>query len=478
MALNLDGFYTPEQSFDGLSRIGDKMERRAVLQQRMDEQRVGRRAAAGKFLQDWLDPKQHLTGTNYDPQIISGFNTLLQEGAELARQGADINTMMMALGPKVDNLSQYSSTAKLINQRLKDQLSKIKPNSGYDIPKLEEVSRKMAFYNQDGTFKDIETVDPNVDYVSEAVKFYPDQVTTDAGFDEFVKNSQKFSNTKDITQYDRAGGMNRKRVKITAPNWLTPDVDEKGVTVGMVPRFQIALEDGKPLEHTFEGEGGKVTKAPVRLLDEREFKSLLSNNPGTADFIRGQVKKANPDIDLNSPQANMLARAIAYDELKRRMPGSIEDVEVNDKPSAAQIRVNLGLGSGSKGSGSGSGGEININDVYGTIDELVTQKKNEGKPYLQVNLLPADAQAVIVDFANKVTKEDLTQADLKIKKSDDGKVGIFRADDGQLISFLSKTGTNLKVQPSVKEKRKVLEEDKKEKTEQPKPKPSSGIKWK
>lgn len=459
MALDLGGFYTPEEQFEGLNKITNRLDKNNLLAQKRAEEKRSQLSSASKFLTDYLDPKDSLTGTNYDPQIVAGFNELLQEGASLAREGADINTLLMALGPKVNKLNQYSTKAKLLNQHLKDQLSKIPKNSGYDISALEREAKKSAFYNEDGTFKDINDVDIDRDWVTETVKNKPDLVTTDAGFDEFVKNSQKFVNTEDVTRYTPIGGMSRKKVKITSPNWLQSDLDEKGVFTGLVPKYEIAMDAGNPVMANFETDGEEKL-APVRMFDKKEFDSLMGSRPDIADYVRGQVKKYNPKIDLNSPQAEMLARSFVYDELNRRKAGGVEEMEVIDKPSAQQIKINLGYSPYSRGGGGSSSGEVNINDTYNIIDAEATKKKDEGKAYLQVNLLPLDAQKLVVDFASSVTGEDLTQADIKVIKDNNNKLGVYRADDNSFIGFLTPTGTNLKTQPGIKEKREVLKKEK------------------
>jgi hypothetical protein len=467
--LDISGFVTPEQNFGGLYKAADRMEQNAyrdeqmrLRKQQIAESEKGKRAANAKFLMGYLDPKDHLSGSPYDPEIVKGFSELLAEGAALANEGVDANMLMMALAPKVNKLSEYATKAKLINLRLKDQFSKIQSIKGYDLSKLEAEARKVAFYDNEGKLKDLSTVDPNIDYLTETIKLYPDRVTTDAGFDDFVKGSPKYSNTKDITSYTPTGGMSRKKVNITSPNWMMPDTDARGATTGIVPKYQVALEDGQPLMHDFVDKDGKVTKAAVRLMDETEFDSMMAGNPGMADWVRGQVKKsAGGDIDLNSPQAKNLARAIVYDELKRRNPGSIQDVEIQNRPSAPEIR-NYITGSyyAPRKSSGGSGGgnsELEINDVYSIIDEMATKKKSERRPYLQVNLLPAEAQSVVIDFARKLKGDnEISQEDIKIIKDNDGKIGIYDAGDNKLIGYLNATGTNLKVQPSVKEKREVI----------------------
>lgn len=110
--------------------------------------------------------------------------------------------------------------------------------------------------------------------------------------------------------------------------------------------------------------------------------------------------------------------------------------------------------------GRAGGGPLTINDVYDKINILATSSKNEGKAYLQANLLPADAQQVLIDYAKKVTgNNELGNDDVKIIKDEDGKIGVFHAKGSranQLIGYLNSTNVNLKSQPSVKEKREVI----------------------
>lgn len=442
----LNRYVTPEQDFGGLYNLSDKIEKRRFREEQLAEREGARSAATGKFLADYLDPKDFLTGTYYDPQIVQGLNDLLVEGAELSRKGADPNMLMMALAPKVNRLSQYSTKAKLLNENLKKQLGYFKPQMGYDIPKLEQEARRTAFFGADGKLKDIDTVDPETDWVSETIKVSPEKVTTDVGIDEFVKNSPKFVNTKDVTRYTPKGGMERSKVKITSPNWLIPDTDDKGAMTELVPRYQIAIDGGNPVMHEFTNEKGQKVQAPVRVLDEGDFKSIMSSNPGIADWVRGQVRLANPDIDLNSPQATNAARAILYDELKRRRPGGIEDVEITKPPQVRNV-TNINM--------PGSGSEIN--DAYSRIRGKVTEITQFGEPTTPIELLNVDDQNLVDELVNKGKSQDnrIPKEELHLQDMN-GQIVVRQGRNGEVLGRLPRVGTNLKAQPGIKEKRTVI----------------------
>lgn len=151
-----------------------------------------------------------------------------------------------------------------------------------------------------------------------------------------------------------------------------------------------------------------------------------------------------------SPERLAAAEAIAAAEQfvgKETMKSKIDyERRQEDK------RINIALNQG------GGGSQENVYDIYKVIDDQATVSKTAGKPYLQVNLLPVDAQQVVIDFARKLTgNNELSQKNIKIIKSDTGDIGVYRASNNQLIGYLPRVGTNLKAQPGVKEKRTVIQ---------------------
>jgi hypothetical protein len=472
MALNLEGYSTPEKSYGQLYNLGEANERREYRREQLQQREEGRKAATGTFLSNYLDKKDFLTGTNYDPEIVRRLDEMMVQGAELATKGATTPEIMMALGPKVSEVGEYSTKAKLVNQNLEKQLEYIKATKGYDPIKLREEARKMAFYGEDGKLKDISTVDPSQDFVMETIRMFPDRVTNDAALDEFVKNSPKYVDTKDITTYAPTGKMNKKKMKVTAPDWLTIDNGD------LVPEFEVATDNGSPIMHDFVGEDGKVTKAPVRMIKDDRFTSIMRSNPGVADYVRGQVKAQLGDGDMNSPQAKNLAKAILYDELKKRKGGGMEEVVVENKPSAPEIRMAFTGSPYAPRSSSSSGGDASsiINDIHGRLSNKVSSNFNNGGRGTSYNSLSNDEQEVVkkaVENAGYTVQERgknifLTQDGDKIRihKTTDGKTIV---NEASRISELPFIGTNISKQANVKGKVATVAEGNN------KPKPQSGM---
>lgn len=361
MALNanefiLQGFSGGQDPAAGLSHFAGQLWNRNIQNQRLELARQQRKSQAGNFLQNYLDPKDYLTGTAYDPVINTGLQHALEQGAALAEQGANIPELITSLSPMMRQLTDYSTKARTINKQADDVIKTMKESGmmGYDYSRLKDQALRSAFHNfdpktgQDIGLRNIDEIDPSTNWVMKTLQEHPEQVTTAEGLDQYVKAYPQVKNSTDATTYTPTGTMTRNKVNMVGQGYLVPEVDNNGVVTGLVPSYEHATDQGQPIQHEFVDANGQRVKAPVRLLDEGYFNEAVSHK-GVGDWLRGQVRqhlkeysdKTGKPIDLNSVQAHQVARSILYDELKRRSPGSIQFQDVIDKPSAAQIQVRV-----------------------------------------------------------------------------------------------------------------------------------------
>lgn len=346
--LDLSGFNVPEQKFGGLYQAANTLERRRERDDELSQQKQGKQAATSKFLTDYLDPKDHLTGTNYDPQIVSGFQDVLQKAQELVSKGANTSDILMAIGPSVSKLNQYSTTAKAINQRIKDQVGRLKQYPGYNLEALQSQALKNAFYGPDGKLKDISTVDPNEDWIMETVKSNPELVTTSKSLDDFVTKTPMSDYSRNV-QTAYAGRTKNVKYEAKHPFWEDLQKDSKGniltdasgnpMGLGVIGADMVD-DNGKPIVNP-------DTKKPFQVMDKGAFNAVMSHNPDVADYIRGQVNQHFRDAGAkqvpaeNSPQWDMMARHILHDELQTRSRSSFRTIE-QQKETAPAIKVELG----------------------------------------------------------------------------------------------------------------------------------------
>lgn len=357
MALSAGEFVLPGFGGDpgqALGNVANKLYMRNYQQQRLSLQAEGKRQQSGQFLERFLDPKQYLSGTAYDPMIVSSINEALQKGAEMAEQGADIPTMLMGLGSYTSKINDYSNKAKLISKQIDNSIEELRKTGvkGFDYRGIKTGAQRLAFHNIDektgndlGLQQDISAVDPNRDYVSEMIDKHPDKITNPTDLDAFAKEAPQVDTSIDkYTANSKNFRREHSKIGFKGQNYLVPEYNDKGEYTESVPKYEHATDGGAPIEHTFTDANGKETNAPVRLLDNQVFNDMVKRK-GVGDYIRGQVMKhlreyQSPDgkpIGLDSPQANLVARAIAYDELKSRVSGGVKQVEDQGRPTIFEM---------------------------------------------------------------------------------------------------------------------------------------------
>lgn len=333
--------------FRAFDVAAEGLERNRVRSEQLAEKANARKAASASFVKNYLDPKDYLTGTNYDPEIVSRINKALQTGADLAAKGADTASIMMALGPQVNQLGEYSTKAKLINQQIKSGVEKLKPYGGYNLAALQQEALKGAFQNPDGTMRDISTVDPNTDWISQTIQNNPEAVTTGAGLDDFVKKTPTATYSRTATTSHQGTTKNTQYDAVT-PFWMDLERDDQGNVVADASGNPVGLDvvsssiigdDGKPILDP-------TTNKPFRAMDKRNFDAVMKHNPDIADFVRGQVNRSFREAGAKdipkegSPQWDMRARSLLYDELKTRDKSSFK-VKDQERQNAQAVKIEI-----------------------------------------------------------------------------------------------------------------------------------------
>lgn len=414
-------------------------------------QKQGNLSDTQKWIDDNFDPNKNLSGNPFaDPTYNKSMADINAKAYQLASQGTDVATIKFLLGPDADKLHTYSTKAKAINENLGKQLEGVPNSSGYNKDQLRKLALRKAMLDEKGEIRS--DIDEKGDYLGQVLSESPLEVTTNEGIQNFVKDSMVNAKPTvvETKTYNSKGGYEKKKLKITAPDWLVLDTDEKGNnTRDLVPKYEIATDDGEPINHTWDTKSGEVT-APVRLVDKKVFDMVLKSSPSYSDNLRGRVMQAisgmtdenEEPLSLNSPQAQNVARAFVYDDLKALSKGGVEDI-VETKPTQVKNVTNVRVNNAKS--------DVPVIDVYTTIKEkadankdryaMVNNQKITG--LLQANVLDDNEQAVVLEKAKKASGlPDIAVDDIYIRSLPDG-VWIYRTEDNKPLTKLTQTGTNV-----------------------------------
>ena len=398
---------------------------------------------------DYADPKEFLTGSPYDPVITNGINNILAKGSQLISQNKGLTSDMLytALAPEVNKLSAASQNLKVIERQRKEAEDKIKTIRGIDQDKFNRAFKENAYYDTDEKgnkiLRDLYTVDPSKDYADYTLK--NSEVFNNEGFDQFAKESKTYTDVGRRKIIDPRGGYKMFKTELTAPSHLISEKDKEGNHIGFVPKYEIATDEGSDLLHQFQTEQGQPISAPIRLLDKKIFNDLPVSSKA---YVRQEANKYAKlhNVPLNSVQAENFARAIAYDELNAdsKKWGAEKTIEEQKAP---QIKI-FAPRQGNSGSGES---ELGLRDVYREIKDQFDKVKD---PYgIPLTILSGTAQKILKQYA--ATEKD--PKNLFLKMGNNGEIQLREYPSEDLITTIENLDVNIPAQPSVKEKRSLIQ---------------------
>lgn len=300
--------------------------------------------------------------------------------------------------------------------------------------------------------KDLSLVDPSFNYTDKVLK--DRDIYNPEGFDEYVAKSGKSTVLEDVSVYGANKSMRRTKAEMTAPSFMISDKDERGAHTDFVPKYQVATDGDNVLMGDFLGKDGDKVQAPIRMVTNDVFNDL----PASAKaYLRQEVRRLSKDkgVELNTAQAENLAKALAYDELKNsgKQYSTLKEVQVQKAAPAPKVTVNVG------GSGNGS---LNVRDLYTSIKSKTKLSKDGVAP---LNSLTSSEQSVVLKQARDLLADNnLKQEDIYVLDKGDGILHIMKASTPRVMSptidedlgEIDYESANLPAQPSVKEEREVI----------------------
>ena len=372
--LDLRGFVTDPQNFGGLYKLGDNLERNKQRTEMSQQRDSANKLSKTKFLESYLDPKEYLTGTINDPYITERLNNILQKGASLANEkGVDSNMMLLALSSDVNKLTKEAQNIKEVERQRKESSDLLKSRKGIDAQKYNENFKRSAYYNEDGTLKDLSEIDPTKNYADETLR--NGDIYTPEGIDEFVKGAGKNTYSTKLKVQNGRGGFEDKSVSITSPSFMIPDKDGAGNHVGFVPEFEYATSEGKNVPHDFyDAATGKYQKADVRMVTKDVYAALP---PEAKAYLRQEAIKyaKQHNVEPSSPEVDNFQRALAYDEIKRSEKQT-SSFRQNEEKKENPIKIYTG-GGGSKPTEKEKSNAVSANNLFKTLDDIVPNEKGD-----------------------------------------------------------------------------------------------------
>lgn len=335
-------------------------------------------------------------------------NDLAQSDAQLAQlktEFPDLNIPAMAKAQRAD----------ILNRRLKNTNEFVSP---------------MEVQPSQLNFTDPETLS--------------NYVTGDKNLRDYFQNPQGMDETSVYK------GNPDRYTKYTAkiPAWKKPNYDPANLKSGFMQEGhepQLQFKSSTLSSEALPSSNGK----PFEMMDKDVYENVPAKQK--IELIASAKKKFGDKYDSFNPTEKEYAqRNVLLDVAKTYDQTNFHPTDVHS-PSASLLKFYAG--------GSGSGAtkpDAEIRDIYKEVSGKA------GTDGTNMNQFSAGAQKTMLEYANKLTGEGLTQGDVKVQKAADGTINIVKTEDGKVIAPLDFGDLNVPTQPGVKQKTAVVNQLNKE----------------
>lgn len=315
---------------------------RELQVQRLNLNREAKQNTTSSNIQNQLNPDQ-LKGDVGDAPVGQEMSSILNDAQKDIRAGASEADIRTKYGDRIKKVSQYMTTAKIIDTQLENTLKTLPKDAGYNLDAIRAEAKKLAYTdgvdeNGNPKLRDFTKIDPTTNYAAQVVREHPELVTNMSGIDKYIKELPK--NDVEHTVVMPLPGGKKREAKISSKMNYFEDydkddagnvkLDDNGHPAGIVPKFQVAMQNDKNGKQVpvLDPETGK----PMRMMDTQNFDDMLAGKPELGDNLRGEVNRhlqaAGIHWEDNDPRKKMYAQALMYKEFMKQNNSTLH---VDDK---------------------------------------------------------------------------------------------------------------------------------------------------
>ena len=221
---------------------------------------------------------------------------------------------------------------------------------------------------------------------------------------------------------------------------------------GKLPYFRkLNFDTQKDIEKGFLKKGinpsmevlsskAKLGNLDIDVLDDEPFG--IMDEQARLELAREARQKFNDYDKMNNEEKRIARKNVAVDFVKS-IDRSAFDFGTATKPPHYSSTTNVNAGG------------LNVNDIYKGIDDALGVQESKGAKWLPVSALNPDAKEVVIKQA-RLKNPDFTEDQLQIIRGEDGTIRVWEID-GDFVNYIPRVATNITKQPSVKEKKEVVE---------------------
>lgn len=439
---------------EGVKNYASMMERNKQISYQQQKEQEAEQWKKLNLIQDLTDLSKHQTaddvanaiGNQHASEIFNKYTAAAGQMSPAELQ-YNISKDMQGVTNGLDSMKNELAKSDQMVTALKTKFPSLDITALAKDSRADILNRRLK--NGSEFTNPLEVPQSTMDYSNP--DFLSKYVTGNKGMTEEIINPK---GADDVSVYK---GNPNQYTKYSAkiPYWKKPSYDPEKLNNGfMTDKSEPSLQiKGTTLPSaSLPSSNGK----PFKIVDEDVYNRFTNDESKNIELIKA-TRDQYPQYDtFNNQEKDYAKRNVLYKNFEALDQSQFHPTDIH-APSASLLKFYAG--------GSTSKADAEIRDIYGEVSQKV--EGGQDLPFglgkgVQMNELSPTAQKVILEYANKLIGNGVTQSDIALVKGKDGVISIVSPEDGKVIAPIDFGDINVQAQPGIKEKRKVIQETNRE----------------
>lgn len=326
MPLDLSGFVTPGQKFEGLQQIGEDIQKSNLYQQKLDASAAKKNKDYFGAISPFIELKQYDTDRIYNKQVADKVSEMKTKGMQMFAAGKTEDEVKFELENDRNQLLGYKNNINAIKDAEKLIDKKAENNPGFDAATAKLNLRKKMFFNDDGTQKTMDQVPADFEQVVGEVLTGPG-VYNRIGFNTLISSGKGNVSEKTVVKRtDKTGKSTTQEIITNAPKGFILEEDDKGndqwvpeyEKITLVDANNAPREDVASLMNEMLG-NNKGNSVEVRAIPNDTYRAYQGID-GITGYLNSKAKEFEQQakakgIQVTPDDIENFKKAVAYNEL-------------------------------------------------------------------------------------------------------------------------------------------------------------------
>ena len=301
-----------------------------LAQQKAEQERISKGVS---YLGNAFDPKKYTAPDLVAQKVHDDLTQSTEELSKMYKDNPNMNMadLQMEAIKRMQNIRDYVDKANAIKAAATSATASFQGDPSVDSPMATDLMLHDSLMKDDGSgnkvlrsYNELPSVSAS-DLYNQTLANHADKIIKpgDLALRHLLADPNPIKDTAPSV-FDAHGNLVKSGGSTVIPFYQEKNVDAKGNLLGVKLKTEPYVVDGKQVTEPVKDANGNVTYQPVRVVPDATYHEIMDRPSSVSASINLAFQKQYPNVDPESPMADLLKRKILTDKMSTYATGSFK----------------------------------------------------------------------------------------------------------------------------------------------------------